>query len=67
MVCDAIARPHSIVVCLADSNTEPSNDQMVQVFRKNKAMLGDLSRLNDRLLLALTKSDVWCHAVNSFG
>lgn len=56
MIREAISKPNSIVVCLADAAQEPANDNMVKLFRDREA---GMSSFPERLILVLTKADNW--------
>ncbi|CAE7796844.1 DRP1E [Symbiodinium sp. CCMP2592] len=56
MISDAIGKPNSVVVCLADAAVEPANDNMVKLFRDRGT---GMSSFRGRLVLVLTKADNW--------
>ena len=56
MVKHELQKPTSIVICLAPSDSEPQNDNMVTFFRKSQDLNNSIN-LQKRLLLVLTKSD----------
>lgn len=56
MVKQELQKPTSIVICLAPSDSEPQNDNMVTFFRKSQDLNNSIN-LQKRLLLVLTKSD----------
>ena len=64
MVKHELQKPTSIVICLAPSDSEPQNDNMVTFFRKSQDLNNSIN-LHKRLLLVLTKSDKYFQDVQN--